>query len=135
MSELENFPNSETVGGKHKLNSSICALFESIPQREFIETGYDPTSRYSRSASNDSDVIKFGSPKLSIEEDMPAAPRFHPKSMRNLRSLSRIVISVKPSSAAATSKKLVNNSTKTSKLSNTHLHKQQLEPCCKFRLL
>ena len=45
-----------------KLNSSICALFETIPQREFIETGYDPTasnrSRICSTTSNDNNIIQ-----------------------------------------------------------------------------
>ena len=57
---LINYIKAET--NQTKLNSSICALFETIPQREFIETGYDPTasnrSRICSTTSNDNNIIQ-----------------------------------------------------------------------------
>ena len=57
---LINYIKAET--SQTKLNSSICALFETIPQREFIETGYDPTasnrSRICSTTSNDNNIIQ-----------------------------------------------------------------------------
>ena len=57
---LKNYIEAET--NQTKLNSSICALFETIPQREFIETGYDPTasnrSRICSTTSTDNNIIQ-----------------------------------------------------------------------------
>ena len=96
-----------------KLNSSICALFETIPQREFIETGYDPTasnrSRICSTTSNDNNIIQSDA-KIDLEKTSSATVTPGAKvsgteipnqrAIRNpakplLKSMSRMVISIK----------------------------------------